>query len=266
MNRTYLCLLISLIIGSILTLPSINYWGDFNWRVAQSFPLSVLGMGMHQMDIFFHEIGHTIFHWFYGMPSIPTFDFDHGGGVAHAWPQNTFLIITIHAAFIGGLLYFKDNRPLQILIAAIGLFDLATVYNESHEAIYLFMGHGVTIAMGSFLLYRAWFDLAPRGVLERYLNGIIGFGIIFQNMVLFVGLMKDDIVRTVYYQQKDGHGKGDFDRIVSLIEPATVQNIALVSFLYALVFLILPAIAYFLSNKRLIDAYGDIDETLQKNM
>lgn len=221
-------------------------------------PISWLAMGMHQMDIFFHETGHSLFHWFYGKPSIPTFDFQHGGGVAYGWPQQTILIILIHGLFLFGLLYFRHERRIQLLIGLIGFIHLATVYTDLHQAVYLFMGHGTTIAIASFFLYRAWFDLAPRGMTERYLNGIIGFGVMFQNILLFWGLKNDEIVRTVYFQQKDGHGLGDFNKISNIIK-MPVTDLATFSILYACVLIILPAVLYYTSNKRFIDSHdGDI--------
>lgn len=253
MSKTYICMAISLLIAVILTLPAVSYWSDYNWGIERMPPISWLGAGLHQMDIFFHEIGHSLFHWFYGKPSIPTFDFLHGGGVAYGWPQNTALIICIHALFLYGVFYFRHERALQISIGAIGLFHLATVYTELHQVVYLFMGHGTAIAIASFFLYRAWFDLAPRGEGERYLNGIIGFGIMFQNILLFWGLKNDEIVRTVYFQQKGGHGLGDFNKISNIIK-MPVTDIAIFGIIYACLFLILPMVLYYTFSSRLIDS------------
>ena len=243
MNNTYICLGLSFLIAVMITLPSVDFLYAMNWTVINQSPLGWLSAGMRYIDTFFHEIGHTIFAWFYGYPSLPSFDLQHGGGMAYWGAREIMFNYGVYFLIAAGLVYWKNDRTIQIMLVALGLFHVATAYNDAHEIIKLYMGHGSTFLLSAFFLYRAWFDVAPRGLLERYMNGIIGFGMLFKNMILFWGLIYDDVVKAFYHNQKGSHGFGDFSRIEAMT-PFSMAQIAGFSLVLCALAMILPAALY----------------------
>lgn len=188
------------------------YQAHIPW--ANSFPLGLLGGGMGYMSTFFHEIGHTIAMWFYGYPTLPMFDFAHGGGLALAVDgQQWIIILCVYAALLYGIYRFQNNRAIQIFCAALIALNLAFVFTDHHWSVADFMGPAAVPIIAAFFLLRALFDLAPRGGLERFLNALFGFGMIFHTLIDSFGLLQNNVHRMMYYQQKGQHGFGDFDKI-----------------------------------------------------
>ena len=214
-------LTVGLIAGVILNLPFYALLFDEYWPWAQSFPIVLLSTGLVVIITFFHEIGHTLFAWFYGYPTIPLFDFAHGGGWAWAFAGRQYVLIAIlYAAIAYGIYILEDYRWLQILLGLAAVFHLATAYDEDmHQNIIDFMGQGFVPVVACFFLFRAIMDLAPRGGAERFLNAALGFAMLFQTMLDAYGLLHVKHHRLGYYNQKGQHAVGDFDKIaVRLIE------------------------------------------------
>jgi hypothetical protein len=94
----------TLIIGLIVSiLACISVWHQVFGQAISIFPLGWMGAGLTYMSIFFHEIGHTVTAWFYGYPTVPMFDFEHGGGLAVWFSDSIFLIVV----FIDGVFIMK---------------------------------------------------------------------------------------------------------------------------------------------------------------
>ncbi len=217
-RRTAVFMLTGLFGGLAVNLPLLSWLNGGEWEWAQRFPLFALGAGMQAMSVFFHEIGHSLFFWFYGYVAVPTFDMAYGGGMAYAVTgQMTILLAVLYALTGYGLYLFRGDRPLQAALLALLVFNLATALRDVHEAVIDFMGPGTQALVGGFFLYRAWCDLAPRGGVERWLNATIGFGMVFQVLIEGRALLYDSDAREAYDSQKGGHGLGDFNQVADTL-------------------------------------------------
>ena len=207
-------LLIGLVIAILACIPTYQWIFHYNFDVL---PFGWMAAGMSYMAVFFHEIGHTVFAWFYGYPTIPMFDFQHGGGFAYSFGDAQIAIsVCIWAALGYGVFTLKDHKVLAGGLAALLLFNLATFYSHDLRlSVIDFMGPGLEPIIAGFFLYRAIFDLAPRGNVERAMNAIVGFGMIFRIFLDAAGLLRNEVHRYMYYNQKGMHGFGDFDKIAS---------------------------------------------------
>jgi hypothetical protein len=206
----------TLIIGLIVSiLACISVWHQVFGQAISIFPLGWMGAGLTYMSIFFHEIGHTVTAWFYGYPTVPMFDFEHGGGLAVWFSDSIFLIVVCVWGLFGyGILVFRDYKIVQLVLGALLLFNFATFWNEDwHRSVIDFMGPAFEALVAGFFLFRAIFNLAPRGDFERILNAVFGFGMIFRIFIDGYGLLHNQEHRLSYYQQKGMHGFGDFDKI-----------------------------------------------------
>jgi len=225
-------------------------WSWVNWL-----PVKLLASCMAYMETFFHELGHTVIYWFYGYITLPSFDFQHGGGMTYPVTGSLLILHLALYAFLARMIWHWQGRiKLQITFGAIILFHLLTVHNDAHTVIAIFGGPLIPLFIAAFLLIRAWFDLAPRGIVERFLNAAFGFGLALSAISHGWSLLHDNVVRQVYFKQKDGHGFGDFD-LMADISDINFSTLIWVWLIFAVAAMIIPAILYLKRD----DVYAFLD-------
>lgn len=200
------------------------------------------GAGLTYMSVFFHELGHTAAAWFYGYFTIPIFDFEHGGGFALMFGKpNPLIFISVWAALGYGAYYFREYKVVAGSFVALAIFGMLTVGSDTwHRGVIDFMGPAAQCLVASFLLYRAIYNLAPRGNLERVLNAAFGFGINFYVLIDSFGLLHSTSRRLSYYNQKGSHGFGDFDKIAGRSLTLEFEHIVYALIILTLICLIVP--------------------------
>lgn len=204
--------------GVLLNLSYVSWMNGHGWEWAYGFPLGWGGAGLGAMVTFFHEIGHSLPAWFYGYVTLPSFDLTYGGGMA--WMMTGQIIplaLMLNAMLLYAAYYFRGHRWLMLLLGGYALFTLATLLTEYHEAVINLAGPAAEVLFAAFFLFRAWLDLAPRGEAERFLNALIGWGMILHAALTGFGLLGNAAMRESYYNQKGAHGFGDFDKIADML-------------------------------------------------
>jgi hypothetical protein len=236
----------ALLIAMLSNLTLYNYVFDMGWAWAYKiFPIGWIGLGVTYLGTFFHELGHSALAWFYGYPTLPMFDFTNGGGLALSTSgQQIFILIAVWAALIYGYWHFKDNFFIKWGFAALLGLNLAFAFNDGHEFFINFMGPAAQPLVAGFLLFRALFDLAPRGVFERFLNAAIGLAMFGAVFIDGFGLLNNATHRLNYFQQKGAHGFGDFDKIGYQLPFLGFNGIVYIWLLLALICFILPFYLY----------------------
>jgi hypothetical protein len=243
-------ILIAGLIFAILGNLSFYAWVyDPYWPWAQSFPISWIGAGMVYMAVFFHEIGHTLTMWFFGYPALPMFDLQHGGGMsAMMGEQNMLVLAGVWAAILYGIWQFRWHKGIVAGLVLLLAINLACAFNDWHEILINFMGHGFEALIAGFLLFRALFNLAPRGGFERFLNAYFGFGLIFKAFIDFSGLLHNQTHRLSYYTQKGAHGFGDFDKITNYFYKGEFADVVLFALAFNAACLIVPFAIFILAR------------------
>lgn len=242
-------MVLGLIFAILANIPFYMWIFNVHWSWATGFPLGWIGVGMTYMGTFFHEIGHTIFMWFYGYPTVPTFDFEHGGGMAWALTgQQTVILIAIWSAMAYGLFALCEYRILQIGIIALAVLNVSLAFNHYHAVVLDFMGPAMVCFVASFFIYRALLDSAPRGDFERFLNAFFGLGLIIQVGVNGYGLLNETAYRLVYYQQKGSHGFGDFDKIADRLTFLNFNGVVSLWLIINVICLVVPFVLYLRAN------------------
>jgi hypothetical protein len=135
------------------------------------------------LNVLIHEIGHSIFAWLFGYPSIPTFDFRYGGGFALQFKRQGIIIIVIYALF-GFLFYrYRKNWLSLTMLSVLVLLYSCCVFSRIHHIIILYMGEGTEPIFAGLLLFRAitW-RKNSMGFFERPLNALFGFFILLSNI------------------------------------------------------------------------------------
>lgn len=210
---------VGLCMALVMLTPLFSMIYDKNWNWARGFPIGWIGVSLDYMNTFFHELGHALLFWFYGYVALPHFDFNYGGGMTAAITgQLIFLHLVLYALLAYLFVQLKDHKNWQILCVCIAVFHLATAHIEFHKVVCVFAGPLAQSVMGGFLLARAWFNIAPRGVFERFLNAAFGFGMLFSVLINAWALLHDDVWRLVYFEQKGQHGFGDLDRVADMLD------------------------------------------------
>lgn len=211
----------------------------FVWpSVAMSWPFGVISSGLSYMAVFFHEIGHTIFAWMYGIPAFPIFDFKHGGGYSVQIAERSWgAQITVWVAMAYGLYQLRDRMPLIFLypLAAFcvvtGLIGLTNYY----EDIILFMGHGTVAVLGGFMLARGIYGVFLTRPSERWFNVFVGAFFIFDQIKMCNALLHDVATQMAYESQKGGHGFGDLTRIANNHYPWTQDGVTICLMVFTVV-------------------------------
>jgi len=242
-SRNFLYGSIAFCCALVLALPE---WGRTGF-------FSFLYYGLVYMGVFFHEIGHTIFMWFYGIPTLPIFDFKYGGGysvsvAARSWPAQ----IVVWVALAYGLYSIRDRlHPIALypLIGFCGLFGLIGL-SDFYEDIILFMGHGAQAVLGGFMLARGFYAVFLVRPSERWLNVFVGAFFIFDQIKMCHSLLYDADYKMQYDYQKGGHGMGDLSRIAGNHDGWTQNGVTIFLMVFTIAMaVVIPAIIGWLARR-----------------
>lgn len=196
--------------------------------IAQSGILSIISAGFYYVAIFFHEIGHSLFGWVFGYVAAPSFDFQHGGGMSwhldRSWPLQ--IIMWLIGAYGLFKLWALDYKPLFLSAAALYLALIGVSLTDFHEAVPLFMGHGLEAIIGGFLLARGFLNILLTRPEERWLNVFVGAYMIFNLLHFCWQINHDPAFQALYTAQKGSHGFGDLDRISNFGQHWTRSGVA----------------------------------------
>jgi len=207
--------LISLAIAFALTLPKIGMLADFDvpggaWL---SLPASSLGY----LLVFFHEIGHTAAFWFFGYPSIPTFDFEHGGGMTYAHARSWLILGGLWACAVmyGAHLWREEQYRLLAWLAGSVVLHGILMLTGGDLVITAFGGHAGEVLVAAFCMLRAFLGTTERsrGAAERWLNMVFGCFVLVYDTIFTAALMFSNAYRDDYAAQKGGHLAGDLDQV-----------------------------------------------------
>lgn len=230
-------IIISAVIALILMLPLLAE--QYGWDLAGKNLLAIPATGFAYMGVFFHEIGHAIASWFYGYPAIPTFDFQHGGGMTYWGARSHVLLGCACLLLITGMVYLYRGGYWMLLgiLSFLLVFQLGTAFNTGHDVVMSYMGHGGEILIAYFCLLRGGMgNAAGLTQTERYFDLIFGFFTLARNVLMSVAL-QDASGRADYEMQKGGHMMGDFSKIAEY----TGMNLGTVA-LASLAFMLLLAV------------------------
>ena len=151
------------------------------------FPFWVISKACHLADTMFHEVGHSLFAWAFGYPSIPSiftlFGSDQAGGLALTFDHSWAVQCMVWAAMAYGIwwLWREERTSWAIIAASLCVVLVPLAFWRHHTLVGLYMGHGSAILMGCFFLYRGLLDLSARHAVERWLNLFLGFYMLVRN-------------------------------------------------------------------------------------
>jgi hypothetical protein len=195
-----------------------------------------------------HELGHTATSWLFGIPAIPAFDLQYGGGITRGVGHQPLLV----AAVYGGFAYLtyqsrQDWKAVISWLALIALYSVA-ITTVLRSVLISAMGHGGELLFSGIFLYRA---LSGSQVLrreERPLYAFLGLFMLLVNIRLAWGLITSSAAREAYHH---AHGDltMDFDIIADEYLQWPLSNVA-AFFLIACVLTPMTAFAAYRYGRR----------------
>ena len=204
------------------------FWVKFHWI-------------MSYLKILIHELGHSLIAWSFGYPGVPTFNLQHGGGVARHGPQAPWLLVVLGIVFCLFIINNYKNVRVMILSGAGFLVYLLCIFTPLHKMLELYMGHGLEIVIAGVFLFRAASNWAVYHAAERCLYGFAGFYLIFENIIFSFQLLFDKGYRAVYFEGIAPGLLNDFFRIwVEHLKTASFDLLVVFHFLITILGVIIP--------------------------
>jgi len=185
----------------------------------------ILGYIFGYLGILVHEMGHTLFAWMFGYPSIPAFDFAYGGGVTRWQERSTFIRVLVWAGLAALVFYSRHRRPALIAAATLAVCFALVDMSRWHRAVMFEMGHGTELIVAIIFLYRALSGVAVKTPLERPLYAGVGFFLVLHNLRFAWGLMTDSYKRELYSEGKASVDMMDFTKLMHMTA-TSVETVA----------------------------------------
>ncbi len=195
-------------------------------------PVNILYRALFVADTFAHEMGHTIFFWLFGQPAIPMiftlFGSDQAGGFSQTFGHFWLVQIAVFVGLIYGCYWVYENYEEFFIPAVIfTILIMIIAFSGYYDVVTLYMGHGGSILIGGFLLYRAWLKVRGRSDLERFLSALFGFYLVLDNFYFSYSLIFNSYERYKYStHQAFGAIHNDFLAITDIVYSWSVQGIA----------------------------------------
>jgi len=222
-------------------------WERAGWLRVVNVPYT----GLYYMMVVFHEVGHTVTFWLFGVPAVPAFNFADGGGVAVPLMGRTLVLqAAVYAGFcyVAFILFRHEAWGLLGLLAAFTVIHIFFAFGEKYTLAMNYMGAGGAIIMGCYCMFRAlanWTYSTHSPLLERYINMVFGIFAVAQNITMDLGLIFNEFARAIYQQGIGGHLANDFTVIADRLD-TKVQNVAWFSLGFAALCLSVTGFLYFL--------------------
>jgi hypothetical protein len=224
----------------------------------------VISNALNLADTLFHELGHSLFAWLFGMPSIPSiltlFGADKAGGITLAF-ERIVLLQLVSLAGLGYLCFrlWRSWSPFLVPVSMASLLILVLSVTDYYMLLVSYMGHAASIFMGGFFVFRSMVNLHARHAFERWLNALFGSFLLLDNFRFSFGLVFDAFERQAYSGWVNGVGHNDFVKIAREFRWLEITHVAAVTMLLCLV---VVGVAYlqavrFESSRRLAEVVDD---------
>lgn len=198
--------------------------------------------------ILVHELGHAATAWLFGYPSLPAFDFIHGGGITLQFPRAWALVVVVYLA-LGVLAYFFRHLPLTLgFIGGVVLIYTVLCFTPLSEVVAVSMGHGFELLFAGIFLYRGLSGFGCQYPTERTLSAMCGLFIILYDLRFGSRLLTSPEFRAVYFEGKGGLLDHDFTRLARDYFHFPFEVVVVLFLLACLATPVLTSLAFWLRN------------------
>ena len=209
------------------------------------FPMLEYGFSFILVPV--HEMGHAFAYWLYGYPSIPAFDFNYGGGVTMHQERSLQVFWGLMLVEGLGVWYLRNYSRLQKLAAGFMILQLATAFLMVHEIVGLAAGHGMELLIMGVFIYRAIAGVSIVATGERFVYSLVGSIMWLHSARFAYRLLTSEEHRYLYEEAKGGGHWMDFSRIAEEFVNTSLERVAIVFLIFAL---LTPLIAWIAAISR----------------
>ncbi len=208
----------------------------------------VISVPAYIADTMFHEVGHAIFAWSFGQPAIPSiltlYGSDQASGLTLQFGHSWIIQLLAWCVMAWGCywLWRKDMRLWAGMAGLFSLFMVVAAFWPHNKVIVAYMGHGSSIAMGGFFLYRGLLNLKARHLIGRWLNLFFGLYFLVHNGAFAWRIGFDAMSRSDYVGRSPFGGHHDFQTMVDLWGRLSVVGIAQATVVYVLLVLLMTVV------------------------
>lgn len=190
---------------------------------------------MHTFAILAHEMGHAIVGLLFGYFSIPAFDFQYGGGVTIHGARTTGLVVIVYGLVAAAAWAWRRNTIMLVTLGVLTAVYSVVAFTSAHQVVILAAGHGVELLIAGIFLYRAFTGASVVNPAERPVYAIVGWSVVMLDVMLFFSLVGSAAARANYEMAKSGALRMDFTRIADDYWNTSVEVVAGLFLLLALV-------------------------------
>jgi hypothetical protein len=155
-------------------------------------------------DILVHEMGHALAGWFFGYPSIPSFDFYYGGGVTLSQDRIIAINVVIFALLVLAAIFFRRHSVILIGAAVAAVVYPVLAFTIWSDTLIVALGHGTELIIAAIFLYRAMSGRSIIQPAERPVYAFLGFFIVIYNVAFNYQLITSTTFRFEYEYAKGG--------------------------------------------------------------
>jgi hypothetical protein len=225
------------------SVPEVRHMDKEDWIVIAAglaitaivFAVPLLKHIFRTLTTLIHEMGHMIFGWLFGYPSVPAFDLVYGGGVTVHTARSTLLLLVIYVLFGLAIFWLRKNVTAVVILVSLASIHLVFTLTALHELTVLFMGHGTELVIAGIFFYRALSGAAVVHYVERPLYAAIAFFLLFSDIGFAYGLMTSPFARAEYGDAKGGGHWMDFSQIAEDYLRVSLTGVAGFFFLCCLI-------------------------------
>lgn len=173
-------------------------------------PFSLITRGAQLAEVMFHEMGHAIFGWAFGVPAIPSiltlFGSDQAGGFTLTFERVWLLQCVAWGVMAYGCYWLWQANDLYLFwpAAVISALMVPLAFWPHYTLIPMYMGHGGAMLAGGFFLYRGFLGLDARHMFEQGLNLFLGAFLLLHNAFFAWSLAFDAAAQADYTSQLIG--------------------------------------------------------------
>lgn len=189
----------------------------------------------------FHETGHCVAAWFFGMPAYPAIRIDGHAAAMHS-SQKTILVLAVLAGLLWLTWYCRRRPALRIACGVAVVVYPILAFTDGHELLHLLAGHGGELAFGGVFFYRALSGGFTASTAEKVAYACLAWFLLGRNVLMNFGLMTSESARQAYI------GNGSFGLTQDFVRVARELSTSLstVGFLMMLCSLATLPVAFYL--------------------
>lgn len=183
-----------------------------------------------------HEMGHSAFAWFLGMPSIPAISLAGEAAAVHG-SQILPLVLAIWIGLGFGAWFLRPAAMRYTVMVAVVVTYPFLAWTDMREILHLLGGHLGELIFAVIFFWRALVGGFTSNRIERVLYAMLAWYLVGRNVLLCIGLVTSPAARSEYQMNGSFGLVNDYIRIGDILGWG-VEGVALLMLLPAL--LVLP--------------------------